>query len=97
MPDDYRRDRQARRGQTEQFSAGGSREPTLREPDPAGSETLGTGSEHQILCRQRTVLDGPLALPDARDEHDYRCAVEDIEARLPYQRASRWAVSIPAK
>lgn len=72
--------------QVEDVLAQGRVEEALRETNPARTESHGMGFEHEILRRQRTVLEcPPCGLPCA-DQDQRRRAIKDVEVRIAQHR-----------
>jgi hypothetical protein len=68
--------------QIQNFLALGSVQEALREANPTGTKCHGVGFEHEILRRERTVLNRPRRRLACCD-HDQRwCAIENVEVRI---------------
>ena len=86
MTDDDRRNWHPRRWQAEGVLPLRRVQVALREADPTGPESLTVRREHQVLGRQRAVLDDPRRLRDPRDQDQGRGVIEDLEVRITERR-----------
>jgi hypothetical protein len=82
MPDDDRGYRPGCRRKVKHRLPLGRCKPSLCKSDPARPRLRCTRHQHQVLRRQRAILDGLLALRHCRDDDQNSGMMEDVEMRI---------------